>query len=140
MATGAEVGTLGPGVAVHLPINFHGLSEWKEKNRDHDSTHKKQRDVTPTRHEGLRQHASCHVERDNNMQWDGRPRENGLVSEAKGSLVNVRREDEKHSEEEEKERRVTQLYLSHIWVQNAYFTRKANIKSTEHVQVHYRQY
>lgn len=34
MATGAEGGTLGTGVAVHLPINFDGLSEWKEKNRE----------------------------------------------------------------------------------------------------------
>lgn len=38
VATGAEGGTLGTGVAVHLPINFHGLSEWKEKNREIDST------------------------------------------------------------------------------------------------------
>lgn len=38
VATGAEGGTLGTGVAVHLPINFHGLSERKEKNRENVST------------------------------------------------------------------------------------------------------
>lgn len=31
MATGAEGGAVGAGVAVHLPVNYHGLSEWEEK-------------------------------------------------------------------------------------------------------------
>lgn len=34
MATGAEGGTLGTGVAVHLPIDFNGLSEWTEKKTE----------------------------------------------------------------------------------------------------------
>lgn len=40
VATGAEGGPLGTGVAVHLSINFtlhHGLSEQKKKNRKHES-------------------------------------------------------------------------------------------------------
>lgn len=40
VATGAEGGTLGTGVAVHLPINFHSLSEWKEKNTENYLQHK----------------------------------------------------------------------------------------------------
>jgi len=36
VATGAVCGTLAAQVTVHLAINFHGLSEWKEKNRGND--------------------------------------------------------------------------------------------------------
>lgn len=57
VATGAEVGTLGTGVAVHLPINFHGLSEWKEKNKENYLTKKSQRNSTQTKQSGLRHHA-----------------------------------------------------------------------------------
>lgn len=46
VATGAEGGSLGTGVAVHLPINFHGLSERKEENRQDYSTQSAKRDST----------------------------------------------------------------------------------------------
>lgn len=57
VATGAEGHTLGAGVAVHLPIYFHGLSEWKEERKQRLYSKQSQRDSTQTKQKGLWQHA-----------------------------------------------------------------------------------
>lgn len=86
MATGAEGGPLGAGMAVHLPVNFHDLSEWKEKNKENDST-QNQRDKT--RAKQIKVVATCRLvvwmvlnDKKKDLQH-GRLVESVLVSEAK---------------------------------------------------------
>lgn len=89
MATGAEGGALGTGVAVHLPINFHGLSEWKEKNRENDSTLKAKEIRRRPNNTGRGSMQTTCVER-NSFKWQkqeqqyGRLLERAEVSEGKG--------------------------------------------------------
>ena len=49
---------MGTGVAVHLPINFDGLSEWKEKNREN---YEKKMQQKPNNHLIIKVVAACRL-------------------------------------------------------------------------------